>query len=63
MSSKKKDIKKTRIVHKLMMNAAVMKIVWGKNIISYMHYETTYFAVTHLLDRIKESFYSQTNNS
>ncbi|WP_373125147.1 hypothetical protein, partial [Blautia producta] len=38
-------------------------LVWGKNIISYMHYETTYFAVTHLLDRIKESFYSQTNNS
>lgn len=42
---------------------AVLKIMWDKNIISYMHYETTYFAVTHLLDRIKENFYSQTNNS
>lgn len=33
---------------------ATLKIMWDKNIIDYMRYETTYYALNHLLDRIGE---------
>ena len=34
---------------------AVLKIMWDENILDYMHYETTYFAASHLLSRLKEA--------
>lgn len=37
----------------------MLKIMWDKNIINYMHYETTYFAASHLLKRIQELVDSQ----
>ncbi len=32
---------------------ASLKVMWDENILDYMHYETTYFALTCLLDRIR----------
>lgn len=34
--------------------APVLKLMWDENALDYMHYETTYYAVSHLLQRIKE---------
>lgn len=31
---------------------AVLKVMWDENILTYMHYETTYFAAAHLLSRL-----------
>ena len=33
---------------------AELKILWDENILDYMHYETTYFAASHLLKRLRE---------
>lgn len=33
---------------------AEFKILWDENILDYMHYETTFYAVLHLFDRIEE---------
>ncbi|MDD7389185.1 MAG: DUF3786 domain-containing protein [Lachnospiraceae bacterium] len=33
---------------------AVLKIMWDTNILDYMHFETTFFAVGHLLSRLME---------
>lgn len=33
---------------------ASIRLMWDENILDYMHYETTYFAASHLLGRIKE---------
>lgn len=32
--------------------SASLKVMWDKNIIDFMHYETTYYAMLHLLDSI-----------
>ena len=32
----------------------VLRFLWDKNTLSYMHYETTYFAASCLIERIKE---------
>ena len=34
---------------------ASLNILWDENILDYMHYETTYFAASHLLSRLKEA--------
>ena len=31
---------------------AVLKLMWDENILTYMHYETTYFAASHLFSRL-----------
>ncbi|MCI8505619.1 MAG: DUF3786 domain-containing protein [Lachnospiraceae bacterium] len=31
-----------------------LKLMWDENILSYMHYETTYFAAAHLWERLTE---------
>lgn len=33
---------------------ASLKVMWDENILSYMHYETTFFAAHHLMERLKE---------
>ena len=33
---------------------AVLKLMWDEHILDYMHYETTYFAAVHLLERVVE---------
>lgn len=33
---------------------ASFQILWDKNTLDYMHYETTYYAVNHLVKRLKE---------
>ena len=33
---------------------AVLKLMWDEHILDYMHYETTYFAAAHLLERVVE---------
>jgi len=32
----------------------VVKLMWDENILSYMHFETTFFAAGHLLNRLSE---------
>lgn len=32
----------------------VLKLMWDENILSYMHFETTFFAAGHLLERLLE---------
>lgn len=32
----------------------VLKLMWDENILSYMHYETTWFAASHLWERLAE---------
>lgn len=34
---------------------AVLKIMWDKNTLDFMHFETTFYAANHLLKRLKES--------
>lgn len=34
--------------------APVLKFLWDENILDYMHYETTFFATAHLIDRLIE---------
>ncbi len=34
---------------------AEFKILWDENTLDYMHYETTFYAVQHLFERIEES--------
>ena len=33
---------------------SVLKFMWNENILDYMHYETTFFAASHLLSRLTE---------
>lgn len=33
---------------------AVLKLMWDENILSYMHFETTFFAAGHLLERLSD---------
>lgn len=33
---------------------ASLNLLWDENILSYMHYETTFFAAHHLMERLKE---------
>lgn len=33
---------------------ASLKIMWDENILDYLHYETTFFIVSHMLCRIQE---------
>lgn len=33
---------------------AVLKLMWDEKILDYMHYETTYFAASHLFERLRE---------
>lgn len=33
---------------------AVLKLMWDKNTLKYMHYETTYYGAMHLLKRLSE---------
>ena len=33
---------------------AEFKILWDENILDYMHYETTFYAVSHLFEKIEE---------
>ncbi|MDD6212851.1 MAG: DUF3786 domain-containing protein [Clostridiales bacterium] len=33
---------------------AVLKFMWDRNTIDYMHFETTFLAVSHLIQRLKE---------
>lgn len=33
---------------------AQLKLLWDKNILDYVHFETTYYIAAHLLDRINE---------
>lgn len=33
---------------------AALKIMWDEHILDYVHYETTYFIVSHMLSRIRE---------
>ena len=35
---------------------ATMQIWTDKNILDYMHYETLMFAVTHIIERIKDEY-------
>ena len=32
----------------------VVKIMWDENVLRYMHYETTFYAVSHLWRRLAE---------
>lgn len=34
---------------------AVLKIMWDKNVLDFMHFETTFYAANHLLKRLKDS--------
>ena len=33
---------------------AVLKIMWDRNTLDFMHFETTFYAAGHLLRRLKE---------
>lgn len=34
--------------------SASFQVLWDKNILNYMHYETTYYVMEHLIKRLKE---------
>lgn len=38
---------------------ASLQLLWDKNILNYMHYETVWFAASHLLTRLKEEMREQ----
>jgi len=33
---------------------ASLQLMWDKNVLQYMRYETTWFAAMHVLNRVKE---------
>lgn len=37
---------------------AECKFLWDENILDYMHYETTFYIVNHIFDRLEELIYS-----
>ena len=34
--------------------APVLRVLWDENILDYMHYETTFYATSHLFERLKK---------
>jgi hypothetical protein len=38
---------------------ASLQFMWDKNVLSYLHYETTFYVVSHILERINTSIAAQ----